>query len=337
MQDLVQLAADRVQLFLSPSGQSHAILPSGAATPIFSEDFFTWLVALCGSQQIDVPFGVPLANLLRKLDADAHGSNRILPAPLRTSQPDPQTLLIDLQDNFDAVELTRKGWRLTANFDAPFLRPTQNIPLPPPEPPDEDLTMYLTKLFEIQAGPAQLLSNWLAHAFMPDAQPPILVITGEARDEAASKLRMLLDPVPQPLFPFPATTSQLGQLALTNRVLAFAAYNKLTETRKAGLNRLRKGMPVRLKETNQRRPQIFTSISRPIIIAAESAEQISSNQLTVEINRANQGDHPKLLGALLNLVAEAFEKQNQSPIETNWQSALPQSQEIAPQSDPPGP
>ena len=337
MTDLLQLAADRVQLFLSPAGQSHATLPSGAATPIFSEDFFTYLVALGDSQQIDTPFGTPLANLLRKLDAQAHGSNRIQPVPLRSFQQDPQTLLIDLQENLDAVELTRKGWSLTNNFDTPFLRPTQNIPLPAPEPPQHDLTTYLTGLFDIAVEPAQQLSNWLAQAFMPDARPPILVITGEARDEAASKLRMLLDPVPQPLFPFPATINQLGQLALTNRVLAFAAYNKLTETRKASLNRLRKGMPVRLKETNQRRPQIFTNIARPIIVAAESSEQISNHQLTVEINHANQGDHPKLLGALLNLVAEAFEKPKQSPIETNWKSILPESQETAPQADPPGP
>ena len=47
--------------------------------------------------------------VLRKLDAQAHSSGRVQPVPLRTFQPDPQILLLDLHDNFDAVELTRKS------------------------------------------------------------------------------------------------------------------------------------------------------------------------------------------------------------------------------------
>ena len=328
MQALLSLAAERTQLFLSPEGQSHATLPSGAATPLYSEDFFTFLYQLSTQQQSPLPNNFQLARLLRELDAQAHDSNRIQPVPLRTSRTAPGTLLIDLQENFDAIELTQKGWSRTHNFDAPFLRPTLNFPLPMPEAPQHDLTTYLTQLFEIEQKTAAQLALWLSQALMPDSRPPILIITGEARDEAAAKLRRILDPVPQPLFPVPTTINQLGQLALTNRVLAFAAYGNLTENRKAAFCALSRGMIVRLKETNHRRPPIFTKVSRPIIITSENPQQISPHQITIEINKANQGDHPQILGALFNLAVETSKPavQPETP-------AIP----IPHQSDVPGP
>lgn len=337
MQALLNLAADRTQLYLSPDGQAHATLPSGAATPLYSEDFFTFLHQLSAHQQSPLPNNFQFAKLLRDLDAQAHASNRIQPVPLRTSRTAHDTLLIDLQENFEAIELTRKGWSLTHNFDAPFLRPFLNIPLPAPEPPKHDLTTYLTHLFEIEKEPAEQLALWLAQALMPDSQPPILVITGEARDEAAAKLRTILDPVPQPLFPVPTTINQLGQLALTNRILPFAAYGPLTEKRKSAFNALRKGMIVQLKETNKRRGKIFTKISRPIIITIEAPQQISPTQITIEINKANQGDHPRILGALLNLAAAGMHKSPQPTIQVEHQAIAPQSPTQAPQPDVPGP
>ena len=121
MKDLLNHVAGRTQLFLSPDNQSHATLPSGAATPIYSEDFFTFLNALADDRQIDIPNAVKLGFALRKLDARAHASQRVQHVPLRTFQPDPQTLLIDLHDNFDAVELTRKSWKITSNLDTQFV------------------------------------------------------------------------------------------------------------------------------------------------------------------------------------------------------------------------
>ncbi len=323
MHPLIQLAADRIQLFLSPSGQPHAILPTCDATPIYSEQFFTYLVTLADTQQTDFPTSAKLAYDLRRLNSQAEASRRTQPVPLRTFKPDPETLLIDLQENLEAIELTRKGWKITANFDAPFLRPTLNYSLPIPEPPKHDLPTYLAQLFEINQEPAQQLAMWLAQALLPDGQPPILVITGKARDAAATKLRTIIDPVPQALFPLPSTTNQLGQLALTNRVLAFAAYGPLTQKKKVAFNTLSKGMPIRLKEVNKRGPQIFTTVSRPIIITSETPQEIGDHQITIEINKANPGDHPQILGALLDFASAALAKSPVSRTETIVETKLP--------------
>ena len=337
MQDLLNHVAARTQLFLSLDNQPHATLPSGAATPIYSEDFFTFLNAIADDKQIDIPNAVKLGFALRKLDAQAHASQRVQPVPLRTFQPDPQTLLVDLHENFDAVELTRKSWKITSNLDTQFLRPSMNLPLPAPEPPQHDLPAYLTRMFQLQPGPALEIANWLALAMLPDAHPPILVITGEARDEAAEKLRKIIDPVPQPLFPLPQTAGQLGQLALTNRVLAFAAYGNITKSKQTALDRLRKGMMVPLKESNKRRGAIFTKVARPIIIATETSVEISRHQINIEINYAGPGDHPQILGALLNLVAQTLHRAHLPAVETIWETPLLASPNPRIQSDTPGP
>ncbi len=336
MKALLNLVAARTQLFLSLDNQSHATLPSAAATPIYSEDFFVFLNQLADTQQIDIPNVNALGFLLRKLDALAHASGRVQAVPLRTFQPDPQTLLLDLHD-FDVVELTRKSWKLSSNLDTQFLRPSGNLPLPAPEPAQHDLVTQLSKMFQIENGPAQQIADWLAVSLLPDAQPPVLVITGNARDEAASKIRKIIDPVPQPLFPMPHNANQLGQLALTNRILAFALYGNLTKCRQRALSTLSTGMTVKLKEVNKRHAARFTKVARPIIIASEEKVEVCRHQITVEINHAGQGDHPQILGALLTLAAQLLHRAHQQAIETIWQTGKPTSPIATIQSDPPGP
>ena len=337
MQALVNHVAERSQLFLSDDGQSHAILPNGAATPIYSEDFFTFLHTLAASKQIEIPNTASLNFTLRGLDALAHASQQVQPVPLRTFQPDPETLLLDLHDNFDAVEITRKSWKVTSNLDVSFARPSLNLPLPIPEPPQHGLTTYLKQMFRIAEEPAQKIANWLTQALLPGATPPILVITGEARDQAAAKIRKIIDPIPQPLFPFPHTATQMGQLALTNRVLAFALYGNITQSKQRALNALRTGMAVKLKEVNKRHSSIFANVARPIIVTADTEIEIGKHQITIEINHAGQGDHPQILGALLTLLAIGLYRAHQPAHETPLTQMPPSFPFATIQSDVPGP
>ena len=337
MQALLNLAIDRTHLFLSLDNQSHATLPSGSATPIYSEDFFVFLNTLADDNQIEIPNTNALGFLLRKLDAQAHASGRVQTVPLRTFQPDPQTLLLDLHDNFDVVELTRKSWKLTSNLDTQFLRPSGNLPLPTPEHSPHDLATYLSEMFQIENAAAQQIAEWLAVALLPEAHPPVLVITGEARNEAAAKIRKIIDPVPQPLFPMPHNANQLGQLALTNRVLAFALYSNLTKCKQSALRSLSTGMTVKLKEVNKRHAARFTKVTRPIIIASEEKVEVCRHQITIEINHAGCGDHPQILGALLTLAAQLLHRAHQQAIETIWQTSKPATTLGTIQSDPPVP
>ena len=140
---------------------------------------------------------------------------------------------------------------------------------------------------------------------IPTATQPILVITGNARIEAARLLRNIIDPVIHPLLPMPTTENQLGQMAYWNSVLAFDSSPFISEKRKAALSRIRRGVPVRIREMNKNRT-LYETIHRPILIAADAPIEIESSQLNIEINQCHQAPLNELLTALLNHVVQVL-------------------------------
>ena len=121
----------------------------------------------------------------------------------------------------------------------------------------------------------------------PQSTTSNLVITGKRRDDAARKIRNLLGPVVHPLLEIPYTNRELGQLALTNNVLAFSSFKYIAPGKIEELNNLQTGMLVKLKEVAKRRSPVRSTIARPIIISASEPIEISPNQIHFEVNEAN--------------------------------------------------
>ena len=232
-------------------------------------------------------------------------------------------LLVDLQsidpntsDN-QVIEITRDHWRITSEHSTLFRRPELNLALSTPAITKATIAQYLMRAFSTTQPIAETLSNWLALSMIPSATQPILVITGNARVEAARLLRNIIDPVIHPLLPMPTTENQLGQMAQSNSVLAFDSGPFISEKRKAALSRIRRGVPVRVREINKSRT-LYETIHRPILIAADAPIEIESNQLNIEINHCHQAPLNELLTALLNHVVEVL-RYLEAPKQT-WQS-----------------
>ncbi len=309
--------AHRAKLFLTPGHQTCATLPNGTAVPLYSEDFFTWLFEVFDHEQIPSPSSAQFSYVQRQLDAEAYTSRNFQKAHLRVAQTGQAAFEIDL-DNFThpTINLNYHEWALTAAApESNFLRPTQNHPLPIPEPSPDDLPTTLANDFALTPETAKQLAEWLALAMLPNQQPPILVITGKKRDEATRKLRTLLDPVIHPLLEIPYTNRELGQLALTNNVLAFSVFKYIAPSKIEALNKLQSGVLVKLKEVNNRRGQVWTTVSRPIILSASEPIQISTNQINIEINEAAATEiSPQLFGALLSMMVTVLNQIHSRPI-----------------------
>ena len=297
--------AHRLNLFLTPDHQTCATLPNGTAVPLYSEDFFTWLLQASDHKQIPSPSSAQFSYLQRQLDAEAYSTRNFQKTHLRVAQTGQAAFEIEL-DNFThpTINLNYHNWTLTAAApESNFLRPTQSHPLPIPEPSGIDLPTTLALDFALSSETAKQLAEWLALAMLPDQQPPILVITGKKRDQATRKLRNLLDPVIHPLLEIPYTNRELGQLALTNNVLAFSIFKYIASSKIEALNKLQSGMLIKLKEVNKRRGALWSTVARPIIISAGEPIQISPNQLNIEINEANSEEiSSHLFGALLSMM-----------------------------------
>jgi hypothetical protein len=276
---------------------------------------------------------------IRKIDAEIHGTdNPIKPVHLRTAPTAPQQYTIDLQSwDYSAIELTRQGWKLTQPNENRFLWPDSNQPYPTPEPAKQTLIQTLENNCKLAPESAKLLATWLTAAMLPDQPCPVLVITGQARNEAARTLRTLLDPVTHPLLVLPRLESQFHKLALSNRILAFSVGEHLSEGRRQALARLSKGVDAQLSQASKRRDPLQTHLRRPILIAAEKLFEIAPGQVHIEINHAQPFEQAQTFSALLDELVKflcTFEEPEQSKAATSPQ-ALPPEAEF--EEDPPDP
>ena len=320
--DKLILACDRATFFLTPNRQAYVQF-NGTVAPLYSEQFRGWLLTRIEALGLDWPSSSTLGRLLRHHDNILHTyESQIIPVHTRIAAEN-HTLLVDLQsidpqtsDN-QVIEITKDHWRITSSHPTLFRRPDQNLPIPTPAITKGTIVQHLMRAFSTTQPIAETLSNWLALSMIPTATQPILVITGKARIEAARLLRNIIDPVIHPLLPMPTTENQLGQMAQSNSVLAFDASPFISEKRKAALTRIRRGVPVRIREINKSRT-LYESIHRPILIAADAPIEIEANQLNIEINYCHQAPLNELLTALLNHVVKML-RYLEAPKQT-WQS-----------------
>ena len=308
--------ARRADLFLSPDHQPYATIPlSGNTVPLYSPIFRTWL-SQAFEERGFLPTPAQTGAVLRKLDEDAHGYPIIHPVHIRTALNAPHTYRLDLANPASqAIEINGKQWTTVDNLDCRFRRPQSSIQFAKPEETSAPLYKFIERAFHLKTDDAHALSTWLVAAMLPDLTPPILVITGEARDEAVRKLRTILDPVTNPILPMPTSESQFGRQALTNNVLAYAIHKHLSEKRKGILNKLRTGLSVVLKDVSKCREEISTSIHRPIIISAAEAIEISASQLNLEINNTSQTVLEQIFAALLDAVVRGIHVMSSRTIE----------------------
>ncbi len=320
--DKLILACDRAAFFLTPNGQSYVQF-NGTAAPLYSEQFRGWLLTRIEALGLDWPSSSTLGRLLRHHDNILHTyESQIIPVHTRIAA-EKHTLLVDLQsidpqtsDN-QVIEITKDHWCITSSHPTLFHRPDQNLPIPTPAITKGTIVQHVMRAFSTTQPIAETLSNWLAISMIPTATQPILVITGSARIEAARLLRNIIDPVIHPLLPMPTTENQLGQMAQSNSVLAFDSSPFISEKRKAALSRVRRGVPVRVREINKNRT-LYETIHRPILIAADAPVEIENNQINIEINLCHQAPLNELLTALLNHVVEVL-RYLEAPKQT-WES-----------------
>ena len=293
--------AQRAALFLSPDNQPYVACP--LATPLYSESFFAWFIAETEQRLGSVPSGHQVAYVVRTLNAQANAS-KIFATPHRRIAKLPHgKYQLDLgTTDHQVINITGKDWSLSDQCDAYFERLNDNQDLPTPERTKLMLAECLQPIFKITRENAVKLALWLAQALLPGQPPPILIITGTAREAAIEKLRNLIDPVTCPIIETPYSRRELPRMALENKVLAFVFDEALTEKMILGFKAFHAGTRVRLRHHNKAGEKLRTTIHRPILIASSVPQQISPDQITIEINSAESTLQSKVFGALLDLL-----------------------------------
>ena len=321
--------AQRLPLFLSPDRQPFVICPSSAtATPIYAEAFYAWLTFAAEKQLGSIPSPQQIGRVIRQLDNAAHTADTQETVHTRTAKIATKTYQIDLGlPDHTTVEVTGKQWRISQFHDARFQRLETSDPLPIPEPSLAKLHKYFELMYGITEDESHKLAQWLGQAMLPDQKPPILVITGEARDEAITQLRTFIDPAFHATIYLPTNRKELAQQAIENRVLAYVIDDKLPEQKIKDFNKLRQGMDARLRHASKKSAPIYTKLHRPIIFAAEKAIHISNQQLTIEINKTRTVEHAEILGPILDVVVQIVGQPITYPEPLTMKVASPQLQQ----------
>ena len=317
--------AEQVKLFITPARQTFAELPSGAV-PLWSEEFFTWCYAKFNFQ--DFPAPITYNKVLRALDEAAQSQPRqaIREISLRAATTK-GGYEIDL--GATTIHLTGKQWKIKEGGSglepgSRFQRPATSRPLPHPTHSEKPLEDHLRAAFGLKESspkeddPAKAFAQWLELALRPDTHCPLLILTGEFRDEAAEAIRQLIDPASCAMLPFPTGRNEAGWMALYNRVLAFQIFGKITEFKRSIITELSRGIfQARLRQTDHKGPKHYRQLGRPVIITAETAPEIRGNQIVVEIKKCGPLPQQEVLAALFNQMVRSLRDEPKSkPVPT---------------------
>lgn len=277
--------------FCSPSGQAFAALPDGPlahrAVPLRSPLFRLWLAQTYREQFEDFPSRNALRHALDLLEAEARfGRAPAAPVHARlafTGDPhQPESVILDLDHDGAAVEITPAGWTLT---DAPgplFRRRYARAPLPAPERNHPAALEELRSVLNLAPHHWTVLAAWLAAAFRPAGPYPILVLRGPSacgKSTLASVLRAVLD-APGCL-PVPHTVAALEQLAATHWILAFDELPPLSPALASALARIASGTSLANPAAHGEEPT-HTALCRPVILTLPDSESAALPRMLAE-------------------------------------------------------
>ena len=274
----------------------------------------------------------PLKETLATLDALARFRGRHREVYLRTARF-PDRLLIDLADDgWRVIEVTASGWRVLDRSPVPFVRRAGMAPLP--EPQRGGSIAELREFLNVGDGDHKLVVGWLLAALGGRGPFPALVLQAEqgaGKSTAARVLRALVDPADVPLKAPPRTADDWAIAAAVSYVLALDNLSGLSNEQSDILCRLLTGAGISKRRLYTDLDEIQLHLCRPALLngidAIATRPDLADRSLVVTLptipaaRRRQEADfwaafdcaRPRLLGALLDALAEALKRSCNAP------------------------
>lgn len=234
---------------------------------------------------------------------------------------------LDLGDpDWQAVEITRSGWRIIARPPIHFIRFAGYAALP--EPQRGGAIDLLRKHVSLSSDDAfVLVICWLLSALRPMGPYPVLAVNGEqgsAKSTLSRCLRALVDPNTVPLRSMPKREQDLMISATRAHLLAFDNISRISSEMSDVLCRVCTGggfatraLFTDAEETllKAQRPVLLNGIDDVVVrpdlaqrtIALELQSIKPEQRRTIEVlDKAFEADRPFILGALLDIMVHGL-------------------------------
>jgi hypothetical protein len=244
-------------------------------------------------------------------------------------------IFVDLADaQWRAIEITHCGWEVVSGPAVTFIRLRGMMALPAPG--RDGKIAELRKFLNVSEEQWILLVAWLVGAFHPEGPYPVLILQGEfgsGKSTVARMLRLLVDPSTVPLRSVPRDDRDLLIQANSSWVIAIDNLSGLAQWLSDAFCRLSTGGGFGTRQLYTDDEEILFDAKRPIILngiedIARSGD-LADRSLLVTIPPIADTDRspeqtlwkkfeeaqPRILGALLDVVATAHRNYDQTTLE----------------------
>jgi hypothetical protein len=331
---LLQLAINKITTFHTPENEPYArvaIKSNHEILRIRSTKFRQWLGYEFYSEYKKSPSSTAIGEVLNTLEGQALFEGDCYPVFVRYGSQNINgelRLFLDLgTPNRHAIEITARGWHITAIPPVYFYRPETMKPLPVPVTGGE-----VREILDVLNVPEQdfaLIAGWLLGVLAPrESHPyPLLFLYGEqgsAKSTTARLLKNLIDPSTAPLRTAPRNEADLLLAAKNQLILVFDNLSTITQSQSDAFSRLATGGGLGTRKLFTNDDEFVVEAMRPVIVTsigeiADSSDLVE-RAISVELptvlgttrkkltNLDAQYDKiaPRVLGALLSAVSGAL-------------------------------
>jgi hypothetical protein len=325
---LLELAAG-VECFRSPEGQLFAdvrIEDRRETWPIGSAAFRQWLALRLYREHDKAAGAQPMNDAVAVLEARARfdGPERLV--GLRVAQTEGRIYVDLVNDRWEAVEISRDGWRVVKDPPVRFRRTGGMRALPRPVSGGtlEELRPFLNI---DSADDWTLTIAWLLGALRARGPYPLAVLQGEqgsAKSTTARVLRELIDPNTSPLRAKPRDVQELMIAAINGWVICYDNLSGCSMELSDGLCRLSTGGGFSTRQLYTDTDEVLLEAQRPAILtgidAIATRADLADRSLILTLPPIAEGKRlaeadfwnafetarPRILGALFTAVAGAL-------------------------------
>lgn len=332
-QILVRLASNMV-LFYDEQENSYAKVKVNnhyEVWPIRSKgfrDILTYRYLNLSDDKDKAPGSQALQDALRALEAKARIEGQKREVHVRVAETEGSIFLDLCNDNWQVVEINKKGWKVIDEYPVYFKRSRimQSLPIPEDGGSIDDLRPFIN--YESNDD-YKLIIAWLLSTFKEKSPFPILTIQGEqgsAKSTTTKVLRALIDPSSLPLRALPNEERDLSIAANNTWVLAFDNLSGLSNQMSDGLCKVSTGGGLATRKLYSDDEEAVFNIMRPTIL--NGIDDIAKRQDLLDrsivlnlpsIEEDNRKDektfwrefyHAKgsILGALCTVISEALKE-----------------------------
>jgi hypothetical protein len=325
---LIALVREHCELWHTPDDEPVATVDVGGHRehhPLRSRPFRRWAAQLYFEANGSALGAQGLADAAVALEGVAVHSGDAHQLHVRLAEHGGRTYLDLGNRDWQAVEVSPAGWRVTAAPPVRFRHPTAMLPLPAPVTGGR-----LTTLRDFLNVPDdrtwRLLAAWLLGALSPRGPYPILTVHGEqgsAKSTASRLLRALVDPNKAMLRSAPREERDLIVAASHSWVTAFDNVSTVPDWFSDGLCRLATGGGYAARTLYTDADETVLDVQRPVLLNGignlGTRGDLLDRSIVTELEALTEGHRserelwaafyearPAILGALLDVVSAAL-------------------------------